>query len=72
MLIRPENFSLDLVNTGGLSGEVQKVRFFGSYSEIDIQFAGSIVKVRTSVGRATPGDTVGLSLTADAVWYLEN
>ncbi|MBC6605472.1 ABC transporter ATP-binding protein [Hymenobacter sp. BT188] len=72
MLIRPENFSLKSVNTGGLSGEVQKVRFFGSYSEIDVQFAGSIIKVRTNVGSAAPGDTVGLSLTDDAVWYPEH
>ncbi|QIL75233.1 ABC transporter ATP-binding protein [Hymenobacter sp. HDW8] len=70
MLIRPEKFMLNPVGLSALSGEVKTVRFFGSYSELDVQVAGSIVRVRTNVGSATAGDTVNVSLAADAVWYI--
>ncbi|WP_084446855.1 ABC transporter ATP-binding protein [Hymenobacter roseosalivarius] len=70
LLIRPENFSLDSATKNSIAGEVKNVRFFGSYSEVEVQLAGGSVTVRTRVGSAAPGDTVTVSLAAGGVWYV--
>lgn len=73
MLVRPENFRLSVSANHGLAGTVKRVQFFGSYSEIEVQLAGSLgssITVRAGDSAVAPGDAVGVSLAADGVWYV--
>lgn len=68
MLVRPENFRL--AATGGAAGQVAAVRFFGSYSEVDVDVLKSRVLVKTSQTGLAPGAAVAVALSPTDVWYL--
>lgn len=68
MLVRPENFRL--AATGGAAGQVAAVRFFGSYSEVDVDVLKSRVLVKTSQTELAPGAAVAVALSPTDVWYL--
>jgi len=70
LLIRPEKLTLGPAASGGLPGTVEAVRFFGSYSELDVALAGGKVTVKTSAAAVAPDAEVAVSVSADGVWYL--
>lgn len=68
LLLRPEQ--LALLPAGGLPGTVAAVRYFGSYSEVDVALSGGSVTVKTSAAPAPVGAAVGIAVPPEAVWYL--
>ncbi|MBC8085303.1 MAG: ABC transporter ATP-binding protein [Hymenobacter sp.] len=68
LLTRPESFALGAEAAGGLPGTVAEVRFFGSYSTLEVALPGGKVTVKTSVPGIVAGDTVYVSLAAAGVW----
>ncbi|MFD2248017.1 ABC transporter ATP-binding protein [Pontibacter ruber] len=70
MLIRPENFRLVNAPHQALSGKVNKVQYFGSYSEVEVQLAESLIKIRTAEQELTEGDTVQVTLSPADVWFV--
>ncbi|OUJ74264.1 ABC transporter ATP-binding protein [Hymenobacter crusticola] len=70
VVIRPEEFRIASSDNGGIVGEVTKARFFGSYSEIEIQLAGTTITAKTGAHDIAPGATVYVALAPDSVWFL--
>jgi ABC-type Fe3+/spermidine/putrescine transport system ATPase subunit len=70
LLIRPEKLVLGPAEQSGLAGAVAAIRFFGSYSEVDVVLSGGRVTVRASAAEVAVGTAVGVSVPADGVWYL--
>lgn len=68
LLIRPEAFQLNAA--GGQAGTVQAVRFYGSYSELDVYLLGTSVTVKTSEAGFEPGNEVRVSLPNAGVWFV--
>lgn len=59
---RPEQFQIVLDETKGLKGEVQRVRFKGSYYEMEIAISGTEIIVNTNDGSFKKEDVVYVSL----------
>ncbi|TGE27324.1 ABC transporter ATP-binding protein [Hymenobacter metallicola] len=70
LLVRPENFRLQPAAGEGLAGTVLAVRFFGSYSEADVQVVGAKLTVKARQVAAQVGETVAVSVAAEGLWYL--
>jgi len=70
LVVRPEEFKIASEENGGLLGEISKARFFGSYSELEIQLAGTSITIKTDAHGMVPGAPVYISLTPDSVWFL--
>ncbi|MDF7812951.1 ABC transporter ATP-binding protein [Hymenobacter sp. YC55] len=69
LLVRPEAFQLNAA-TGGQTGSVQAVRFYGSYSELDVDLLGTSVTIKTSETGFEPGNEVRVSLPTAGVWFV--
>jgi len=59
-IIRPERFKI--VEKGELKGKVDKILYFGSYYELDIQLSDQLITIRTQDNHIKKGDTVNLNL----------
>ncbi|MCB2406849.1 ABC transporter ATP-binding protein [Hymenobacter lucidus] len=72
LLVRPENFRLAAAEAAadGLAGTARAVRFFGSYSEVDVRVLGTEVTVKTAEAGYQVGQTVAVSVVPGAMWYL--
>ncbi|MBX0289182.1 ABC transporter ATP-binding protein [Hymenobacter sp. HSC-4F20] len=66
LLLRPEQLTLLPPGAGGLPGTVTDVRFFGSYSEVDVALAGGRVTVKATAPPVARGEAVAVA----ALWYL--
>jgi len=66
LFIRPESFTIART---GIPGVVEKLVFFGSYSEAEVNLSGTKIVVRTADPSIVAGQTVTISLFPDAVWY---
>jgi ABC-type sulfate/molybdate transport systems ATPase subunit len=70
LLIRPEQLVLSATATDGLPGTVLATRFFGSYSEVDVQVLGTQVLVRTTALHFSVGGPVYVSVAAAGAWVV--
>jgi len=68
LLVRPEQFVLQLGAGPGLAGTVQAVRFFGSYYEVEVQLASGRIRARVLQPTLGPGAAVRVSVAAGAGW----
>lgn len=57
-LLRPEQFSITKSENGGVQGRIQQIRFWGSFSEIQVQVPGKIIPVKTMETDFSVGDEV--------------
>jgi iron(III) transport system ATP-binding protein len=71
LLVRPEQLRLRTAGSGGASGTVRAVRFFGSFYEAEIQLPGTLLRVRTNDIVATAGEAVRVTVAAGGGWLLE-
>jgi ABC-type sulfate/molybdate transport systems ATPase subunit len=69
LLVRPEKLTLSATDTGGLPGTVVATRFFGSYSEVDVQVLNTQVLVRTTEATFKAGTPIYVSVAAGA-WFM--
>ena len=69
LLVRPEQLRLLPAGSAGAAGLVRAVRFFGSYSEVEVQLKEITVRVRVAATALRTGDAV--SVVADAGWEVE-
>lgn len=67
LLVRPEHFRFVGKEAGLLAGTVQKVTFYGSYYEVQVQLVGFSVTVRTQAIPAEKGDWVYLTVHAEDI-----
>ncbi len=70
LLIRPESFTIASTANNTLQGIVQQQLYWGSYYTIDVLIGQQLVRVKTNNHKFNKGDTVNLSVLADAVWHL--
>jgi len=71
LLVRPESFRLTPPESpDGQPGTIKAVRFYGSYSELDVELPGTRVTVKTSEPGFTLGQPVRVSVPADSIWFL--
>ena len=61
-LLRPEQFSLTRSVNHGVQGSIQQIRFWGSFSEIQVQIPGKIIPVKTMETAFSAGDEVCISI----------
>ncbi len=71
LLVRPEQLIMGRAESGGASGTVRAIRFLGSYYEVEIQLANTVVRVRTSAATVAVGQEVSVMVTAGSGWLLE-
>jgi iron(III) transport system ATP-binding protein len=57
-LLRPEQFSITKSENGGVQGRIQQIRFWGSFSELQVQISGKIIPVKTMETDFSVGDEV--------------
>ncbi len=69
LLVRPEAFRLNAANESQV-GTVRAVRFYGSYSEVEVELLGTSVTVKTSEAGLETGNEVRVSLPAAGVWFM--
>ena len=70
LLIRPECLEIKDPSENGIPGTIEKVQFFGSYSEVEVQLSGVSVIVKTVGFRGKKGDKVRIWVEAEDVWYV--
>ncbi|SHL24735.1 ABC transporter ATP-binding protein [Hymenobacter psychrotolerans] len=71
LLIRPENLLLTTESAPHtLPATVRAVRFFGSYSEVDVALLRTRLTVKTASTDLMPGRAVGVALAPAGAWYL--
>lgn len=68
VLIRPEHLRLE--SEGEVTGQVVNIRFFGPYYETELVVGPLKLTVRTEEKSLTKGDTTGVAIRQDSVWYL--
>jgi iron(III) transport system ATP-binding protein len=69
LLVRPESFQLNAA-PDGQAGTVHAVRFFGSYSELDVDLLGTRVTIKTAELNFQPGREVLVSLPKAGGWFM--
>jgi len=62
LFVRPEQFKIVYKRSGGLSGKVTRVNFFGSYYETEVECTETVIAVKTETCNFSKGDTVYVSL----------
>ncbi|GAB3226155.1 ABC transporter ATP-binding protein [Hymenobacter seoulensis] len=70
LLIRPEMLTLAPAGAGTLTGTVERIRFFGSYTEVEVSLPGGKLKLRTTAASLHPGADVSLAVPANGMWYV--
>jgi ABC-type sulfate/molybdate transport systems ATPase subunit len=69
MLVRPESFILAPAGSPGLVGTVSSVRFFGSYSEVEMSLKGGNIRLKTAA-TVLPQAVVAVTLAPENIWYV--
>ncbi|QNH62751.1 ATP-binding cassette domain-containing protein [Hymenobacter sediminicola] len=71
LLIRPESLRLLPASTeAAVPGTVRAVRFFGSYSEVEVALLRTRVTAKTAATDLPVGAAVGVALAPAGAWYL--
>ncbi|MBK0401651.1 ABC transporter ATP-binding protein [Adhaeribacter sp. BT258] len=70
LLIRPECIKIKDAAENGIPGTINRVQFFGSYSEVEVQLAGIPVIVKTVGFKGKKGEKVCITVAAEDVWYV--
>ena len=70
LLVRPEQFVLAPESGTGAAGTVRAVRYFGSFTEVEVALSESLVRIRSSASSVAPGDAVGVSIASGCGWQL--
>lgn len=70
LLVRPEQVQLGPATAGGPLGTVQAVRFLGSYYELEVQLATTLLRARTTQPTFMIGAQVSVGVTPDTTWLL--
>lgn len=70
IFICPENFKLVCNRKNGLRGKVQKIKFFGSYYELEVSLSGNVITVLSDTGNVKIGDIVYVSLSTNNLWCI--
>lgn len=70
LLVRPEDFKLAPAGVPAFAGTVQAVTFFGSYHEVKVMLSDGLITLRTGATQVKRGDTVAVSVSPEAVWYI--
>ncbi|MDB5192381.1 MAG: transporter ATP-binding protein [Segetibacter sp.] len=63
--VRPEQFKIVQKGNGGLKGEVELVKYYGSYYELHVRLLGTTLLVKTPEYDIDKGDTVYVSLAVN-------
>ncbi|MBT9391955.1 ABC transporter ATP-binding protein [Hymenobacter sp. NST-14] len=66
LLVRPENLRLHPTGHPGVAGTVRAVRFLGSYYEVEVQLADTLIRVRQPSAMVAPGGAVTVALAPEA------
>lgn len=69
LVVRPEQLRLG-PPPAKLVGTVRAVRFFGSYYELEVQLASTVIRVRSGDAGFAVGELVGLRLEAGSGWVI--
>ncbi|HEY9044762.1 MAG TPA: ABC transporter ATP-binding protein [Ohtaekwangia sp.] len=70
LFIRPENIKIVKKGKHNLSGRIQTIYYFGSYSEAVVLVNDVLLLIRTDANNLSAGDMLYLSLAADTVRYI--
>lgn len=70
LVVRPNQFIVTDANSTIAGGKVEGIRFYGNYYEIDVLLSGKKIVVQSDNGSFAKGDTVFISLSADAIWHV--
>ncbi|WP_018616795.1 ABC transporter ATP-binding protein [Segetibacter koreensis] len=70
MFIRPESFKIVDKNINSYEAKVREVIFLGSLCEIEVLLLGDRITIKTNDCKIEKGDTIYLSLSLDAIWYI--
>jgi iron(III) transport system ATP-binding protein len=70
LMVRPEQFILGPAGSDIMAARVKAVRFFGSYYELEIALAETIIRVRAGATELAAGDTAYVSVAAGSGWEL--
>lgn len=70
LFIRPEHFKIVPHRDGAVAGIVNKVLFFGSFSEAEILLSSQIIIVKTAERNLIKGDAVYVALAPEKSWCL--
>ena len=70
LLIRPESFKIVPKASNALSGNITKVVYYGSYSELEVAVAKTTIKVKTPANFYQPDDSIWVTCSPDDVWYI--
>lgn len=70
MLVRPESFKLVADGNMALAGKVNKIGYFGSFYEIEVQLPDDLVKIRTTESGYRKGDSVFVTLSEEDAWQV--
>ena len=70
LLVRPEHVRLGPADAGGPLGTVQTVRFLGSYYELEVRLATTLLRARATQPGFGIGEQVSVRVAPDAQWLL--
>jgi ABC-type Fe3+/spermidine/putrescine transport system ATPase subunit len=69
IFIRPEDFRIVATPDNALTGKVNKLTFFGSYTEAEILLGTDLITVKTEVSDIKKDTIVHVTVDPDTVWY---
>ena len=70
LFIRPEKLKI-VESEQAVKGTIHKIRFFGSFSELDIVCSGSMLTVKTNCTTVSEGNDVFLALNPSDIWHID-
>ena len=70
VFFRPEQFIIGPPGNGTVNGTIQNIRFWGSFSELEISLPVNTILVKTMETRFTKGDQVAVSVKRGNYWQL--
>lgn len=70
LFVRPEQFNIVEENRNAMKGQIQHIRFYGSYYDVEARVGHVVITVRTSNLKADKGDWIYLTLSQDEKWYV--
>lgn len=72
LLVRPEHLKIRRNGNeqGAFKGKIIAVQFYGSYFEIDIEWAGNRLTVKSDSGNYKTGDELWISASPEYFWYV--
>ncbi|NDK57423.1 ABC transporter ATP-binding protein [Pontibacter fetidus] len=70
LLIRPERFIVTRQDSSAITGKVTTTHYFGSHYELEILVEEVPLTIRTGENNYKPGDSIGISVPDNAVWFV--